>query len=100
MMRPCFITALYKYVHRPFTPLYSLVTARQEPPNWSGELAPALFQKIRHVALHPAQNRHMCQHNTALTFIIWTRSRELEFEAEISAHAQYDDILVEISSFE
>src|SRR5580700_12050112 len=63
-----------------------------------GVRLPTLF-KIRHVALHPTQDRRMSQQDTALGHHL-DEVTGTELESEIPSYAEHDDFLVKVPSLE
>src|SRR5450755_4885029 len=80
-------TALHLYIGLITTP---------RPTHWPRVLVPALLE-LRHIALHPAQNRSVRQCNSTLRHHLDQIPRT-QFESEIPSHAQHDDFPVEMSS--
>src|ERR1700740_1804528 len=63
-----------------------------------GVRLPTLF-KIRHVALHPPQDRRMSQQDAPLGHPL-AQVTGTEFESEVPSHTQNDDLLVKVPPLE
>jgi hypothetical protein len=66
--------------------------------DWPCVRQPTLF-KIRHIALHPPQDRRMSQQDAALGHHL-DQVTGTELESEIPSHTQNDDLLVKVPSLE
>src|SRR4029077_17206418 len=75
----------------------SLVHAPRVP-HRQGVRQPTLF-KIRHIALHPPQDRRMSQQDAALGHHL-DQVAGTELESEVPSHTQNDDLLVEVPPLE
>ena len=68
------------------------------PPSWASEAVPALLE-LRHIALDPAHDRRMRQGEPAFGHHLGEISKA-ELVSQIPAHAEHDDLLVKVPTFE
>ena len=68
------------------------------PPSWASEAVPALLE-LRHIALDPAHDRRMRQGEPAFGHHLGEISKA-ELVSQIPAHAEHDDLPVEMAAFE